>query len=94
MMLPRRDPEAEDGRRCLLGAERLMLAMIGTVVDDLRRGTAERKAEAWSYLMREGGPEPLSFTSICSHFGWSTTSVRRELAKEEARRHARRWRSY
>lgn len=81
--------------RRLAGGERLMLALIGTLVDDLRSGNRRQKTEVRSYLADEGASEVFGFRSICSHFGWPEGHVRRELAKIAARPgERRRWRSY
>jgi hypothetical protein len=81
--------------RRLAGGERLMLALIGTLVDDLRGRNARLKTEVQSYVTREGASGIFGFASICSHFGWSERHVRRQLAKLGARPgERRRWRSY
>jgi hypothetical protein len=77
-----------------MGGERLMLALIGTLVDDLRGGNPQLKREARQYMDRQGGSEPFGFARICLHFGWTEPLVRRQLNKIDSHGHAHRWRSY
>lgn len=82
------------GQQPLRGIERLMLAMVGTMLDDLRGASEPRRLDAREYLMSEDRTEILSFVSICTHFGWSVDRVRDEIGRDLAGPCGGRWRSY
>ena len=53
------DLEVPNPSRPLTGTERLMLALIGTVVEDLRSDDPLRKTQVRNYLHRGDASEPL-----------------------------------
>jgi len=71
-----------------------MLALIGTVVEDLRGDDLLQKTRVWNYVHRGDASEPFGFVAICSHFGWSQATVQRELGRIDTRRARTRWRTY
>lgn len=76
-------------RRRVTNEERLMLAVLELAIADLlqtgmgRHGKAQAEREAAREWIGNGRRHWYSFLSICEHFGFSATAIRRALGVGE-----------
>ena len=68
--------------RKLSGVDRLMLAVVGTAVDDLLGSNPWHREQALRYFFSDVEFNVLSFPSICRHFDWSLSLLRTQLRAE------------
>lgn len=69
-----------EGRPALRPEERLLLAVVESAYWDLQSPDVIRRRTASRYFLEDHDDHTFSFLAICQHFGWSSGSIRLQLA--------------
>lgn len=69
-----------EGRPALRPEERLLLAVVESAYWDLQSPDLLRRRVATRYFLEDHEDHTFGFLAICQHFGWSSASIRLQLA--------------